>query len=190
MKRTAKIAVIIVIIGLIALMFFLKNSQGKDEAAPAKDIDVTAAAEGATTTEEKEARMPMTQEQFDMDKWLEPGLPLLVDFGSKSCGPCQKMKPDLIEFYEEMEGKMTVVYLDVWEDPSRTGGLPANVVPTQFFFNPDGTPYMPSKEIMTEYYGFQQYTLKGSSEVVLTSHQGILWIDGLRAIAAEMGVGI
>lgn len=203
MKRTAKIAVVIVVLALVALMFFLKNGFGRGEetekavetsvtspSVKEDKKDATPTAEAESVIAEEKEQLGMTQEEFDIEKWLEPGLPLLIDFGSKTCGPCQKMKPDLTAFHEEMKGKMTVVYLDVWEDPARTGGLPANVVPTQYFFNPDGTPYMPTEDIQMKYYGFMQYTVKGSDEIVLTSHQGVLFLDGLREIAAEMGVEI
>ena len=97
------------------------------------------------------------------------------------------MKPDLEAFYEESYGKVSVRYADIWADPALSGGLPAYAVPVQYFFNADGSPYVPSEEILSSI-GFSLYSLKDSGEHVLTGHYGMLSKEQMYAIFRDMGV--
>ncbi len=194
-KKILKIIVPILIILLTGSVWLLKN-KGPDnvvQTAAKTQQDVQEENLGRQAQEDTEAeqatiqeRIPMEYTAFDYEEFFSHGLPLLLDFGAASCGPCQMMKPDLTAFYEEAYGKVTVRYADVWEDASRTGGLPAMVVPTQYFFYSDGSPYKPSEEVAEKIY-FYQYVYKDSGELALTSHQGILSKDEMYMIFEDMG---
>ena len=134
-------------------------------------------------------RIPLEYTFFDMNEFLAPGLPLMIDMGSASCGPCLTMKSDLEAFYNESYGKVTVRYADIWKDPSLSGGFPALAVPVQYFFNPDGTPYNPSEEVLSQI-GFSLYSLRETGEHVLTGHYGILTKDQMYMIFRDMGVDL
>lgn len=174
MSKGIKILIILIVIALIAGVFLLKK--GTESSNKAEEILLT-----------EEERIPLEYTTFDMDAFLEPGLPLMLDMGSASCGPCLQMKPDLEAFYEESYGKVSVRYADIWADPALSGGLPAYAVPVQYFFNSDGSPYVPSEEILSSI-GFSLYSLKDSGEHVLTGHYGILSKEQMYAIFRDMGV--
>ena len=208
MKKYSRILIILVVLLLVLGVYFLKN--GRSETAmvnaavdtaiedkkaenakveetidPVPDeIVIETAPEKAEVTPD---RIPMEFTVWNEEELFSTGLPLMLDFGSASCGPCQMMKPDLIAFYEESYGKVSVRYADVWADPSLTGGLPVSAVPTQFFFYPDGRPYEPSVE-MQKKTRFQMYVRRDNDEHVLTAHVGILDRELMKEIIREMGV--
>ena len=174
MKKGIKVIIVIIVLALILGVFFIKRGQEKSTAVEAAAV--------------QEERIPLEYTMFDLQEFLAPGLPLMLDMGSASCGPCMQMKPDLEAFYNETYGKVSVRYADIWANGSLSGGFPAYAVPVQYFFYADGTPYVPSKEMM-ESIGFQLY---GTSETehVLTGHYGILTKDQMYAIFRDMGVDL
>lgn len=195
-KKALRIIAPILIILLIGAVWLLKN-KGSDnmvriaaeipqQESQKENLEEKAQEEAELEQLAVQERVPMEYTAFDQEEFFSHGLPLLLDFGAASCGPCQMMKPDLVEFYEEAYGKVTVRYADVWEDASRTGGLPAMVVPTQYFFYSDGSPYRPSEEVAGKIY-FYQYIYKDSGELALTSHQGILSKEEMYMIFEDMG---
>ena len=65
-------------------------------------------------------------------------LPRLVDLGAKKCIPCRMMAPILDELAKEYAGRMTVEFIDVWENPGAGRQYRINLIPTQIFFDPSG----------------------------------------------------
>ena len=71
----------------------------------------------------------VTEETFDAQV-LNASTPVLVDFYADWCGPCRAMEPALKDVAAEYEGEVTVVKLNVDENPAvqqRYGvmGIPA-----------------------------------------------------------------
>ena len=164
-----KILIIILIILAIVGVYFLKNRPvgSAPQAAGMEAMEYTVWSDGILSSE----------------------LPLLLDFGSAQCPPCNAMKEDLVAFYEETYGKVRVLYADIWKDPSLTGGLPAQVVPTQYFFLPGGKPYQPGEEISKKIL-FMQYMYSDSGEHALTGHQGMLTKEEMYEIFRALGVDV
>ena len=197
MKKYTKILIILLVILLVVGVYFLKNGKKEStgintavDTAIEETVNGTAAAPAVSETPETApaaARVPMEYTVWNEEELFGTGLPLMLDFGSASCGPCQMMKPDLIAFYEESYGKVTVRYADVWADPSLTGGFPVNAVPTQFFFNADGTPFEPSEELQKQM-RFSMYVRRDNDQHVLTAHVGILTKEQMEQVFREMGV--
>ena len=179
MKKGIKILIVLVIVALIVLVFFIK-----------KGTTSSSLESGDTATEiSTEEMIPMEYTTFSMEEFLSPGLPLMLDMGSASCGPCLQMKPALEAFYLESYGKVSVRYADIWADPALSGGFPAMAVPVQYFFYADGKPYEPSDEILKSI-GFSMYSLKETGEHVLTGHYGMLSKDQMYMIFRDMGVDL
>lgn len=179
MKKGIKILIVLIIVALIVLVFFIK-----------KETTSSSLESESTPTElSSEEMIPMEYTAFSMEEFLAPALPLMIDMGSASCGPCLQMKPDLEEFYLESYGKVSVRYADIWEDPSLSGGFPAMAVPVQYFFYADGTPYEPSEEILAQI-GFSLYSLRETGEHVLTGHYGMLSKEQMYMIFRDMGVDL
>ncbi len=121
---------------------------------------------------------------FDLEALKAREMPMLIDFGSESCGPCRAMKPALVAINRHYQGKAIVKYIDVWEDTAAGADFPISAVPTQFFFYADGKPYLPP-EAYAEM--FIQYTLKASGEHVLTAHVGGLSEAEMHRILKDLG---
>ena len=69
---------------------------------------------------------------------VSAALPKLVDLGAGKCIPCKAMAPILEELKKTYAGKMDVVFIDVWQNPTEADKYKINLIPTQIFFAPDG----------------------------------------------------
>ena len=122
---------------------------------------------------------------IDLEALKKYKLPMIIDFGADSCDPCKAMAPVLKKMNEEMQGKAIIKVVDVWKNSAAAKDFPVQVIPTQVFFNADGTPYVPSDKIKIE---FIKYATKDTNKHVFTAHQGGLTEEEMRSILAEMGV--
>ena len=95
------------------------------------------------------------------------------------------MAPVLKKLNQEWQGKVIVKFVDVWKYPDASGDFPLQVIPTQFFFDAQGKPYVPSDP---EGMQMIMYSLKDTQEHVYTAHQGGLTEEQFRAIFKEMGI--
>lgn len=59
---------------------------------------------------------------------------LLVDFFATWCGPCKMLSPVLEEVSNELEGKVTIVKVDVDESPDLAAAYGIMSVPTMIVF--------------------------------------------------------
>ena len=66
-------------------------------------------------------------------------LPRLVDLGAGKCIPCKKMAPILEELRKEYAGRMEVEFIDVWKDPDAGKAYGVEMIPTQIFYDANGT---------------------------------------------------
>lgn len=67
-----------------------------------------------------------------------PALPRLVDLGAGRCIPCKMMAPILDALKKEYEGKMEVVFVDVWQAPDAGKKYGIKIIPTQIFYDASG----------------------------------------------------
>jgi thioredoxin 1 len=100
--------VVILILGIAITMYAKRQKQKRAESVPAP-IAATAAA-----------------------------LPRLVDLGAGKCIPCKAMAPILEELKKTYAGKLDVVFIDVWENPTEAEKYKIDLIPTQVFFAADG----------------------------------------------------
>ncbi len=123
----------------------------------------------------------------DLDEIKSYGLPFVIDFGSDSCKPCKAMAPVLETLHEEWNEKAIVHFVDVWENTTAAKDFPISLIPTQVFYNADGTPFVPSEELAQEI-EFSMYGSNDTNEHLFTIHQGGITEEEMRKIFAEMGV--
>lgn len=212
MNRTTRIAIVAGILLIVAGIWAMKNidfskdsqmaqTEGQSESTetiPATeavqeetpaDAEATEAAESSDTKEVAatlEDDLVLKVDTIDFDAFLAYGKPMILDFGADDCVPCQQMAPDLAAFHEENKEKATIKYFDVWEKPELAAGYPIQVVPTQLFFLPDGSPYDPGDHMDDSGIRFSLYISRETDQHELTGHAGILTREQLEAILKDM----
>ncbi|MEA4871784.1 MAG: thioredoxin family protein [Synergistaceae bacterium] len=124
-------------------------------------------------------------ETLDLEKLKSYGLPILIDFGADSCVPCKEMAPVLEKLNKKYQGKVIIKFVDVWRNPKLAENFPVQVIPTQFFFNSDGSPLAQEANPPFDVIG---YINKETQEQTFTVHQGGLTEEQLEAVFIEMGL--
>jgi len=65
-------------------------------------------------------------------------LPRLLDLGAGKCIPCKMMAPVLEELKQAYQGRLDVVFIDVWEDSAPAEKYGVSTIPTQIFLDAKG----------------------------------------------------
>jgi thioredoxin 1 len=172
----------ILIIGVIAGIFIWKNVQ----MTSAENAAATDASMGSPVTSDGED-YPLKITSVSLEEVKSYGVPTVVDFGSDSCIPCKEMAPVLETLHAEWQGRAAVQFLDVWKYSDGLDDFPIQVIPTQVFFNADGTPFVPSGKLQNQI-AFTMYSSRDTGEHIFTVHQGGITEEQMRLIFAEMGV--
>ena len=178
-----KIIIPLAIVAVLATMWMIKNKS--DDEGTSDDINITE----PNLFEGADFSLTSTKAIDVQDLTTKYGLPIIVDYGSEGCMPCQEMKPALKRVNERMYQKAFVKYIDVWEYPDAAGKLPVNLIPTQVFWNADGTPWIPSDRLQ-EKIGFDVYYNQETNEPMYTLHVSPLTESEMLAILVEMGVDV
>lgn len=179
-----RILIPILIIAVIIGLYFWKNTT-KNLATKNNNVmaDRSATSEEFTDT----AAYPLKISAIDLKTVKSYGVPTVIDFGSDSCIPCKEMAPVLEKLNSEWQNKAAVQFFDVWKYSDGIKDFPIQVIPTQVFFNADGTPFVPSDGLQKQI-AFTMYSSKETGEHIFTVHQGGITEAQMRQIFAEMGV--
>ncbi len=167
-KKYIKIIIPLVMVLIVAAIWLISNS-------------------GETNSSDADLEFPLNVTELDLSTLTEHELPIIIDFGANECIPCKEMAPVLVELNEEMQGKAIIQFVDVWVNPELANGLPIQLIPSQVLINSDGTPYIPSENVMNQI-AFTTYANNETGQHVLTIHQGALTEDDMRLILDDMGV--
>ncbi len=76
---------------------------------------------------------PVTDANFEAEV-LKSSTPVLVDFWAEWCGPCLALGPKLEEVAQEYQGKVTVVKVNVDENPGAPSKYGVRGIPTLILF--------------------------------------------------------
>ena len=79
------------------------------------------------------ATVKVTDDSFDADV-LKAGRPVLVDFWAEWCGPCKQIAPALDQISEELADQVTVVKVNIDENPMSPGRYGVRGIPTMLLF--------------------------------------------------------
>jgi thioredoxin 1 len=66
------------------------------------------------------------------------GMVTMVDLGADKCAPCKLMAPILLDLEEEYQGRVAIIFLDVWKDKKPADHFGVRAIPTQIFFDATG----------------------------------------------------
>lgn len=178
--KVFRIAIPILIVLVAAGIYLIKNPIG----ATAENNSAT---NGSDQYQTAEFDLDATKD-FKLDAILSHNLPVIIDFGADTCIPCKEMAPILLTLNKELRGKAVVKFVDVWKNTAAGQEVPLEVIPTQFFFNADGTPYVPADEKAAAANGFIMYTMKDTGKHIYTAHQGGLDKETILTVLKEMGM--
>lgn len=177
-SKVIKIIIPILIVFVIAGIYFLKNQSNNAETENKGNITLEGTGKGldAVATE-------LEAQSIDLEQLKSYGLPIVIDFGADSCEPCKEMAPVLKELNQELQGKVIVKFVDVWKNPKASEDFPVQLIPTQFFFDKDGKPFVPKN---AEQMQMTMYSIR--DEHVYTAHQGGMTKEQMMAVLKEMGI--
>lgn len=165
MNKSIKVILPIVILVIIAGIWFIKNNTQSDILDVDSDYEV--------------------KDSINLDELKAKKLPIMLNFGSPTCPPCKRMEPDVIALYKELEGKVIIRYIDVSKYPNIANEFPIRVTPTEIFYDSEGKPYKPSNP---EALQMQLFASKETNEHVFTLHEGTLTKEQMLQIFKEMGL--
>lgn len=132
-----------------------------------------------------DVNLQLNATSLDMDVLANYDMPIFIDFGADSCIPCRLMAPILVHYNEELQGKAIIKFVDVWKNPEVAQNFPVQVIPTQIIYNADGSPYVPSEDLMEH---FMMYYDEDTEEHIFTVHEGGLIEAEMDMIFKDMGV--
>jgi len=177
-----RIGTISIILLVIAGIFIFKSLGDRDTSSENNKGSVSDNSNTISDT------IPLKISEVDLDKIKSYKIPFVIDFGSDQCIPCKQMAPVLETLNKEWQGKAIVQFVDVWKYTTAANDFPVSVIPTQVFYNADGTPYVPSESIQNSIEGITMYSDKTTGKHIFTVHQGGITEAEMRKIFAEMGV--
>jgi len=79
------------------------------------------------------ATKEVTDASFAQDV-LNSDTPVLVDFWADWCGPCKMIAPALEEISEELAGSLTIVKMDIMDNPDVPGQIGVQSIPLMVLY--------------------------------------------------------
>lgn len=67
------------------------------------------------------------------------GMVTMVDLGANKCLVCKMMSSIVDSLQKEYKGKAAIVFIDVWKHPDAGQKFGVKVIPTQIFYDSNGT---------------------------------------------------
>jgi thioredoxin 1 len=126
-----RLLVVILAVAVLAACSSSEQQTGAQDASP------PAAADDSTANRSTAPAADASEQSTGMPG-ISNGLPRLVDLGATSCMPCKMMAPILDELEQEYEGRLEVVFIDVWENRAAAKTYGITTIPTQILYDAEG----------------------------------------------------
>ena len=108
-----------------------------DDSRPASSRQALTSQENFRVTSEKSEKIAhISDTSFEQDV-VKAGRPVLIDFWAEWCGPCKAIAPMLNDIAEEYRDKLTIVKLNVDENPKTSQRFNVRSIPTLILFKND-----------------------------------------------------
>ena len=120
----------------------------------------------------------------DLDELLSTGLPVVLNFGDDS-QDAQDMLDVFTSLYGDLHEHVLIRSVDLAQNPQAREGFPVQVMPTQFFYQADGTPIPLPMSIGVICSVFMSIE---TEEPLFTAHEGPLSFEELVRMLEFMGV--
>jgi thioredoxin 1 len=131
MNKVTKVIVIVALIAAVGVVIAVKqNGTGNTSEAELN---------GNTNTSEPVAKNEPNSTDSASETSEQASLPLLLDLGSHKCVPCKMMEPILEEFKNDYSDEFKTRFIDVRENRTAARKYNIRVIPTQIFFDANGT---------------------------------------------------
>ncbi|MCR1933090.1 thioredoxin family protein [Clostridium tepidum] len=126
MKKSIKLFIVFILIVIIAIMAWFKAVKPKEEYS--------------NLLKEKSADY-----EANIGK-----MPVLLELGSPTCGPCRKMTPIINEIKKEYKNKLDTHIIDLTKNPEFGEKYKVSVVPTQVFLDKSGKVFLTHEGMLTK----------------------------------------
>lgn len=127
MSKLGKIVIVVALIVVVGVVFIVKQKDKATVSEPA-----VANSQSALVTETPASNPPVQPQP------VPAALPKLVDLGADKCIPCKMMAPILEELKTQYQGRLQVVFVDIWKNPDEAKTYKINLIPTQIFYDAAG----------------------------------------------------
>jgi thioredoxin 1 len=105
-----------------------------DDSRPASRRQALTSQENFRVTSDKSEKIAhISDTSFEQDV-VKAGRPVLIDFWAEWCGPCKAIAPMLNDIAEEYRDKLTIVKLNVDENPKTSQRFNVRSIPTLILF--------------------------------------------------------
>jgi thioredoxin 1 len=130
MNKTGKIIIVVALIVIVGIVIALKQQGENSVSEPA--VVSNSISDTETGSELENSVSSQTAENSEK-------LPRLVDLGAAKCVPCKMMKPILDDLKQNYNEQFKVTFIDVWKNQEQAEKYNVKMIPTQIFFDADGT---------------------------------------------------
>lgn len=153
-----------------------KSKKDKDKSNENKDVNKSKDSKNTSIYTEKDVQF----KDFLVDK-----KPIILDFSQSTWHACKVLHIALEKLNEKYKDKITIKSVDLNKSESFAQQYPIRVTPTIFFFNSDGSAFIPSKEL-TKKLSYVSYKNKNEDGIVLSGTEGLLQQEVLEQLIEEM----
>ena len=151
MNKVMKIIIVVALFVTVGIIIAIKQQSRNNTSLPASSDIPNPVVATEAESENSEVSIPTE---------TSASLPRLVDLGAGKCIPCKMMAPVLEELKSKYQGKLEVVFIDVWENPDEAKAYGIKMIPTQIFYDASGNElfrhegFFSMEDILNKWKGF------------------------------------